>query len=313
MSYWNYIPAAAADGVVYTKMYAVYGNHAVADCDEYDASGNSWTSKTNGPAVTATRQWPGTNTLGGKMYVMGGRDNSPISDTDAYDQAGNSWSTKATYAFGPIFAQYSGVCNAKIYYSGGNNGDPNYGADGQETDTYEYVDDTYTDKSVAGPTKHYVPGMAVGDKLYATHDSGVNETTTISPATDNEVYDPSANTWSAIANEGTGMSRTAAFTADDRVFVATGWGGDGATRQQMDTVEEYSVSGNSWAAKTATPTERADAAGTSLGEGAAAGYVFGDSQSATRDNDEYSVSGNSWTAKADLPAPNRTKLGAAGI
>ena len=265
MSYWNYIPGAAAavGTAVYTKMYVVGGNHAVADCDEYDASGNSWTSKTNGPAVSSTRQYPGTNTLGDLMYVMGGRDGSPISDTDAYSQAGNSWSTKATFAYA-IYAQYSGVCNDKIYYSGGNDGDPDYGVLGLRQETYEYVDDTYTNKSVNGPTKQYVPGMAVGDKLYATHDSGVGEGDTISPSEDNE---------------------------------------------------EYSVSGNSWASKSSALSERADCAGASLGEGASAGYVFSGAHAANtgRVNEEYSVSGNSWTSKTDLPAPDRTKIGAAGI
>lgn len=305
MSYWNYIPGAAAavGTAVYTKMYVVGGNHAVADTDEYDASGNSWASKTNGPSVTAKRQYPIVNTIGEKLYLMGGYDVGQLDQNDAYSQSGNSWSSK-TNMLAANHGAVSGVLNDKIYIS--------CGVGGVE-DTSEYVDDTWTNKSVDGPTKGYVPGMAVGDKLYATHDSGVGEGSTIAPATDNEVYDPSANTWSAIANEGVGMSRTAAFTANNRLFVATGWGGDAGGKQYMDTVEEYSVSGNSWATKTVTPTERTDAAAASLGEGAAAGYVFGDSQSATRDNDEYSVSGDSWTAKADLPAPNRTKLGAAGI
>jgi hypothetical protein len=111
------------------------------------------------------------------------------------------------------------------------------------------------------------------------------------------------------------MTRTAAFTADNRVFVATGWGGDNSARLHVDYVEEYSVSGNSWASKSSALSERADCAGASLGEGASAGYVFSGAHAANtgRVNEEYSVSGNSWTSKTDLPAPDRTKIGAAGI
>jgi len=60
------------------------GTNRLQDCDEYDPSTNTWTSKADMP--TPGRSGPAAAAVSGKVYVVGGYDGTNnLQDCDEYE------------------------------------------------------------------------------------------------------------------------------------------------------------------------------------------------------------------------------------
>jgi len=95
--------AGASASTISDKGYVYGGNNNpgggtwLQDCDEYDAVGNSWVSKTDLPSPARTNT--SASTVLNKGYVYSGISfGSKIADCDEYDSVGNSWANKADLA-----------------------------------------------------------------------------------------------------------------------------------------------------------------------------------------------------------------------
>ena len=79
-----------------TKGYVIGGDAGrIQDCDEFDASGNSWVSKTDIPSPG--RRDLGASCIGTKAYIYAGNASSPavLQDCDEFDPSGNTWTSKS--------------------------------------------------------------------------------------------------------------------------------------------------------------------------------------------------------------------------
>ncbi|MBI2935263.1 MAG: hypothetical protein HYY31_00400 [Chloroflexi bacterium] len=126
----------------------------VKDFRVYDPDTNTWS---NLPAPPNFHESPGAAVIGGKLYVVGGRDASetPTAVLDVYDPVANSWATGAPMPTARRLLA-AGVLDGKLYAVGGLSG-------AGPLDTVE-VYDPATDTWTAGlpmPTLRFGPSAAV--------------------------------------------------------------------------------------------------------------------------------------------------------
>jgi N-acetylneuraminic acid mutarotase len=121
---------------------------------QYNPATNTWSTK---PAAPSAHRLPGVAALGGKLYVVGGKNSIGVvtNELHVYNPATNSWSTKA----GMPSARYNLTAYAvgsQLYAVGGNNG-----ADAFTNTVYIYNPSTNTWKT--GPSMPTArAGLAAG-------------------------------------------------------------------------------------------------------------------------------------------------------
>lgn len=170
------------------KIYLIGGSgDALTKVEMYDPVTNTWIAKADMPTG---RLWLSTSVLDGKIYAIGGvasYDGPVLATVEMYDPATDIWSTKAEMP-GPRYALGTVALDGKIYAIGGivltDEGEFIRTA---RVEVYDPATDTWTpgkDMLIAKEAKTVV----INGKIYATNGGA------------NEVYDPSNNRWSAIAN-----------------------------------------------------------------------------------------------------------------
>ncbi len=105
----------------------------------------------------------------------------------------------------------------------------------------------------------------------------------------------------------TGRQTLAASEISGKGYVYGGY--DGAA---LDDVDQYTVSTDAWAERTALGSARYSMAASTIG---AKGYVYGgyNGSAYIRECDEFNAAGNSWADKANMPTPARSELAGATI
>lgn len=232
----------AAASTISGKGYAYGGNGPTLRCDEYDATGDAWTNKTNMPANA--RDTLAASTIGIKGYAYCGYAGvvwGYTQDCDEFDAAGNSWASKTdSPAPGRRYLAGSTI-SEKGYVYGGNSGVAFLG----DCDEFDATGNSWASKTdMPAPTRYQFAASSIGGKGY------VYGGTNFGAKQDCDEFDAAGNSW---ANK-TDMPvpariALAALTIREKGYAVAGYD-DSNLLQDCD---EYDATGNSWASKTDTP------------------------------------------------------------
>ena len=203
--------------------------------------GGTW--QTLAPMPTA-RQELATAALNGKIYAIGGYDNSgtPTNIVEVYDPATDTW-TSAHPIPRALHHNSAAVAGGKLY---------SFGGPSTQAFVYDEVNDSWS--AVASMLFFHVLTPAVGvfnDKIYVA--GGVNGGVGNSMQNQVEVYDPVANTWTALQPMRFGRNHCGAAFINGKFYVV------GGRRRfiAFDTNEVYDPQTDTWATQAPMPTARA--------------------------------------------------------
>jgi hypothetical protein len=247
----RYLLAGAAPGN--GKLYAIGGittggtnPFAIATCEEYDPSANTWTAKA--PMNTARYGFAAVAPGNGKLYVMGGHSSGNVyGSCEEYDPNTNTWTFKASMTTSVINFAATAPGNGKIYAFGGDN----FTTGIATCEEYDPSANIWTAKASMNTPRRYLAAAAPGNgKVYAL---GGMQGTGVFLATCEE-YDPDANTWIAKASMPVGTALLAAAApGNQKLYVMGGWN---AVASVNATCLEYTPSGGSGVAKNEVAADR---------------------------------------------------------
>jgi hypothetical protein len=206
---WEPIPKPPADvdrivhATVYDplldKIYMFGGNPAGAsgtyltDCQEYDPAAGTWASKA---PMTTPRGWLPGSYCNGKIYLIGGHNNSgaAIATNECFDPSANSWSTKTARPRIGLAASEAVWRDSLIYVMGGNNASTGF----TNVDIYDPAADAWS-VGTALPLVSYMGSAAlIGDTIFIVQavDNSVVPWPNLYKGVINEA-DPTQITWTA--------------------------------------------------------------------------------------------------------------------
>lgn len=190
----------------------------------------------------------------------------------------------------------------KIYAIGGMVG----GSASNVVEVYDPAANSWTTRAPLG-TPRYGLAAVVGsdDRIYAI---GGNYTSVSNPGASivAEVYDPTANTWTALPSLPVGRSELAAAAVGDKIYAIGGY--DGTTAHFLGSVAVWQVGGSSWTTL-ADPmtTSRSDHAVTAMPDGRI--YALGGLHDFSSDElaaVEYTQPGTpGWNTLAPMPTARK--------
>lgn len=164
----------------------------------YDPSTDSWS--TGAPEPVAFAASTGVN-LDGRFFVIGGCTSScGVTNVQVYDPSTDSWSTAANYPE-PISWQACGAISGQIYCAGGVAAN-----ESMHTYVYDPGSDTWSPKADM-PQTQWAMGYVASDNLLYISGGVTNNFSTVT--NQGFSYDPTADSWSAIANSNNTVYRGA--------------------------------------------------------------------------------------------------------
>jgi len=204
---------AAANG----KLYVIGGYDTLPTFQIYDIAADTWTSST---LLTGTDN-AGAVTEGGKLYVFGGEATPTVQINDL---AQGGW-TAGRALPSPRFSSVVELVGSVVHLVGGWSFDRNNNVSLASHSVFDIPSGTY----LAGPfaplvtARNHAYSGVIGGKLYVTGgrapghegDDGSNVAST-------EVYDPAANSWSALPDLPTPRSGGASAVLDGKLYVIGG-------------------------------------------------------------------------------------------
>ncbi len=231
--------------------------------------GGIW--QTLAPMPTA-RQELATAVLNGKIYAIGGYDSSgtPTNIVEVYDPTTNTW-TSAHPIPVALHHNSAAVATGKLY---------SFGGPSTQTFVYDELNDSWS--AVASMLFFHALTPAVGvfnDKIYVAGGANGGAGNRMQNAV--EVYDPAANTWSALQPMRVGRNHCGGAFIDGKFYVV---GGRRVIRA-LDANEVYDPQTNTWAPQ------------------APKFYVVGGRRviRALDANEVYDPQTNTWAPQAPLP------------
>jgi hypothetical protein len=226
---------AAVNGIVYVAG-GQDGSHDRAELYGYSPGTNSWS--TLAPMPGGRYQGSGAATINGRLYVVGGWDNTstwlPHNTLFEYNPATNSWATRA--AMPTLSAGGAcGVVNGKLYVTTAQNG---YSGTAKLLHVWDPVADAWTSLP-SSASAHSTPAAGViGGKFYVVGGGdgvgGISSTL--------EAYDPAANAWTTLAPMPEPRTGASGTVANGKLYVI-----GGSTASGISTaVSVYDPVSNSW-------------------------------------------------------------------
>lgn len=204
-----------------------------------------------GVSLLSVRHNFGAETIGKKIYVMGGDANGFMTRTvQVFDSETGNWEVKSDMprskdGFG------TAILNQKIYLVGGYTS--SYGQNLFEE--YDPTTDTWTLKKNL-PTERTALGVAtVNGKIYAIG-GHLQGGASIAFRTVEE-YDPATDSWTKKSDMPTGRRSFAVGVVNGKIYAIGGYV-YGTTPNIINTVEEYDPSTDTWTTKSPMPTARCD-------------------------------------------------------
>jgi N-acetylneuraminic acid mutarotase len=273
-----------------------------------NATEDSWV--TLEPMPTA-RSGLGVAVVDGKIYAIGGSNGTHRLDVnEVYDPATDTWTAQK-----PMPTARSGHATAvyqnKIYVIGGVIGESDPGSSGYTgvNEVYDPVTDTWETMESMPTASANLDANVAGDKIYlicGLKYSGIPPTFT-QYADENQVYDPSTDSWSTRMPIPIGNWGYASAVVDNKIHVIG-----------VDLTQIYDPETDMWASGTSSPMlVFSAAAGATVGGLAPKRiYVFGGmyeySNIASNLTQVYDPEADTWTTGTPMPTP-RWGLGVAVV
>jgi N-acetylneuraminic acid mutarotase len=253
--------------------------------------GGIW--QTLAPMPTA-RQELATAVLNGKIYAIGGYDSSgtPTDIVEVYDPSTNTWASAHPIPRA-LHHNSAAVAAGKLY---------SFGGPSTQTFVYDELNDSWS--PVASMLFFHALTPAVGvfnDKVYVA--GGANGGGGNSMQNQVEVYDPVANTWSALQPMRDGRNHCGGAFIDGKFYVV---GGRRRVRA-VDSNEVYDPQTNTWERRAPLPTARGG-----IGVAAVNGelFVFGGETLYPNGGGEvhgeievFNPATNTWRSLSPMPTP----------
>ena len=254
--------------------------------------GGSW--QTLAPMPTA-RQELASAVLNGKIYAIGGYDSSgtPTNIVEVYDPATNTWSSAHPIPRA-LHHNSAAVAAGKLY---------SFGGPSTQVFVYDELNDSWS--AVASMLFFQVLSPAVGvfnDKIYVA--GGVSGGRGNTKQNLVEVYDPVANTWTALQRMRVGRNHCGGAFIDGKFYVV------GGRRRvlALDANEVYDPQTNTWMPQAPLPTPRAG-----IGVAAVNGELFvfggetfdpnGGGGEVHGEVEVFNPATNAWQSLSPMPTP----------
>lgn len=267
------------------------------DCVSFSTLDNSWLAMADLPSPA--RFGHAAVTVGSKGYCFGGSSSTgAIADCDELDPIVNAWTGKTASSV-TYYKSVASTINNRAYVYGGF-------ADGvisQGCDEFDPQANAWTAKTaMPSPARASLAAVTLHGSGYVFAGAVTGGYTM-----DCDAYDPVANAWSSKTDvPGVSRNYPSAVSIGDDGYVFGGGTNYGTTLNS-----KYSVSTNSWTAKTELFARRFKAAASEIG---GVGYLYaGFMEGDTVDCVAYDVPLDAWTGIADMPLPERMNLAASSI
>ena len=221
-----------------------------------------WEAKAN---MHVGRYALATSAVNGKVYAIGGQDNSPQIQppVEEYDPVSNTWTQKSRIPVGRFLLSASAV-GEKIYVIGGFDGLDAFA----RVDEYDPKTDTWAQKADMPTPRLGLTTVAVGKKIYAI--GGANADMIPSGAV--EVYDPTTDTWEQKADMPNPRWNLASAAVLGTIYVFGGCLGD-SDKKGSKIVEAYEPFTETWTPKANLWLDTNGISASAVGNGMI--YVFG--------------------------------------
>lgn len=252
--------------VLDSKLYVIGGSkmdtfELVPSIDVYDPSTNTWTTLASMPIALADSDSFQTEVVDGKIYVFGViPDGTSKSKTEVYDPSTDTWTIVA-----PMPTSRGGlqteVIDGKIYAIGGYSGLFNVGFPARidslsSAEVYDPSTDKWTTLASMSETRCYLQTEVIDGKIYAIGGWNVKVgDATGKVLSSTEVYDPSTNRWTTLADMSTPRQIFQTEVIDDKIYAVGGFGpfyDDNLSSSPLDydnrlsSTEVYDPSTNKW-------------------------------------------------------------------
>jgi N-acetylneuraminic acid mutarotase len=213
-----------------------------------------------------------------------------------------TWTQRANYNGTAVYGAFAFSIGNKGYVGSGSNTSAYY----NEFWEYDATLDTWSQKTnVPGNMRYQGIAFAIGNYGYA----GTGYSVSVPASSDMYKYDPSLNTWTAIAPMPVGRVTAVAFTIGNKGYVLTGDHTSNSQGNPSSDVWEYDPAGDTWTAKAAVPgVARENAFGFAI---AGKGYIGGGYTGSTNLADfyEFDPQANTWTTRTNIPVATRGASG----
>lgn len=219
---------------------------------EYDPLIDSWSSKAAMPTKRTTLAAISVNN---KIYAIGGAASTSggaYSVNEEFDPISNSWTTRAPMPTSRNWISAAAV-NGKIYVIGGSD---NSGGIFSMNEMYDPLTDTWTTKK-PDPQARLACGIGVvNGKIYLIGGWVRPGAPPGEPTTLTEEYDPQTDTWTTKAPMPTARNGLAVTVMNNRIYAIGGATDFNPWTNNLNVVEAYDPSTDTWTAVQSMPTPR---------------------------------------------------------
>jgi len=218
-------------------------------------SGGPGAWSTHAALSLGARQEMGVAALDGKVYVVGGFDESgqAVATVEAYDPATDRWTQKASLP-APLHHVNVAAVGSKLYVVGGLSG-ASFTASGTTLEYDPSLDAWSPRASMPGGTERGASGVAVLDGRIVVAGGLRGDS-----VTDASVFDPAANAWSPLQPLAVARDHLGAATVGGRVYAVTGRAG-GVLKPALEVLD---ASSGSWSRRADILTARGGVAAAEL-------------------------------------------------
>lgn len=266
---------------------------AVSSNRAYTISGNAWSGVTS---LGATAYSGASGSMNGLAYYWGGTDNtfSILATNQEYDKSGDSWTAQTSMSTAIYSAAGVGL-GSYGFVSGGIDSSSSRTA----TEEYDQSGDSWSSKaSLPSPARnqHDMCATDTSTAYSIAGQDGVND------IADNDEYDRSGNSWSSKTDISPSRIGTSTEAIGSYVYSCSGRDRSVSfpASGNLDNMDQYDPSGDSWTGKTGTGTYTAFG---NLNTDGTYGYyhhgstgTFFSGQADTGVTYKYDPSGDSWSS-----------------
>lgn len=273
------------------RYYQAYGR-AIASSSTATNRNHKYQSATDSYAVLESMVYPRrgvhVETVGGKIYAIGGYDASGdgyLDVVEEYDPSTDSWATKTAMPV-PIAFGASATDGTHIYIIGGSTD----GGAARDT-VYRYTPstDTWTTMAPMPTARYFLMAEYYNGKIYAVG----GQTTALLKVSALEEYDVLSDAWASLTSHPGAGNILGTLTESGGALYMIGGSPLGAGGYK------YDIGADSWSAIADMPAAKMEHFAGAIGSDIYVTGGFWDA-SATRTSYLYDPAGNSWTAKTEI-------------